>query len=291
MDNLDRMYRHLVRTIRSRFPQYLGQPFDVSELYQTILPYRHYRRELGLETNDDYEMTLSELLSGARDYLIVDDHVRAVLKKELTSTNPDPSAFKQFATVRVALSPNALRSLDAGPAVDPGTPDIAIPFQSSAPEQSAPNRAAAAQASAATIVQAARAAAAPVAAAPPPPPAPPPAAPPAAAPAAAAPAPRPSLKQTAPPASMLATPNTPPAVVSVPRTSGGAAAPGSGSIIPNAGERCRSCDGALPEGRAITFCPHCGQNLTTMNCPACGSELELGWNYCPTCGRPATTDR
>ena len=268
MDNLDRMYRHLVRTIRSRFPQYLGQPFDVGELYQTILPYRHYRRELGLETNDDYEMTLTELLSGARDYVIVDDRMRDVLKKELGSTNPDPAAFKQFATVRVALSPAALRSLEAGPAMDPGTPDIAVPFLSSASER--PGGATTAQVSAPTIV---------------PPPQPPPAAPPA-----AAPPPRVS-RQTAPPAAMLATPNTPPAVASIARLSGGVSAPGTGSIIPNAGERCRSCDGALPEGRAITFCPHCGQNLTTMNCPACGSELELGWNYCPTCGRPATTER
>ena len=59
MDNLDRMYRHLVRTIRSRFPQYLTQPFDVGELHQTILPYRHHRRELGLETNEDYEIALT----------------------------------------------------------------------------------------------------------------------------------------------------------------------------------------------------------------------------------------
>jgi hypothetical protein len=277
MDNLDRMYRHLVRTIRSRFPQYLGQPFDVAELYQTILPYRHYRRELGLETNDDYEMTLTELLSGARDYLIVDDHMRDVLKKEIATTNPDPGAFKQFSTVRVALSPTALRSLEAGPAMDPGTPDIAVPFQSSGSERRAPG-AAAAQASAATIVPAA----------PPPAGAAPPPAPPPAAPAAAAPPPaRTSARQTAAP--VIATPNTPPASLS--RVSGGVAVPGTGSIIPNAGERCRSCDGALPEGRAITFCPHCGQNLTTKNCPACGSELELGWNYCPTCGRPANTDR
>ena len=283
MDNLDRMYRHLVRTIRSRFPQYLGQPFDISELYQTILPYRHYRRELGLETNDDYEMTLTELLSGARDYLIVDDHMRDVLKKELGSTNPDPAAFKQFATVRVALSPAALRSLEAGPAMDPSTPDIAVPFSSSVSDR--PASGATAQAAATTKVPPAQP---PAAAAPPP--APPAAAAPAAPPA-ADPPPRASARQTAPPASMLATPNTPPAVASIGRLSGGVSAPGTGSIIPNAGERCRSCDGALPEGRAITFCPHCGQNLTTMNCPACGSELELGWNYCPTCGRPATTDR
>jgi len=63
MDNLDRMYRHLVRTVRARFPQYLTQPFDVAELHQTVLPYRHYRRELGLETNEDYEITLTDLYS------------------------------------------------------------------------------------------------------------------------------------------------------------------------------------------------------------------------------------
>jgi hypothetical protein len=135
MDNLDRMYRHLVRTIRSRFPQYLGQPFDVGELYQTILPYRHYRRELGLETNDDYEMTLTELLSGARDYVIVRrSHARRAQERARVD-EPRPAAFKQFATVRVALSPAALRSLEAGPAMDPGTPDIAVPFLSSASER------------------------------------------------------------------------------------------------------------------------------------------------------------
>src|SRR5437588_7893574 len=109
MDNVERMYRHLVRTIRARFPQYLTQPFDVGELHQTILPYRHHRRELGLETNEDYEITLTELLAGARDYLIVDDRMRDVLRAERASVNPDPSAFKQFATSTVALSPAELR--------------------------------------------------------------------------------------------------------------------------------------------------------------------------------------
>ena len=65
MDNLDRMYRHLVRVVRSRFPQHLVQPFTVTDLNQTILPYRLHRRELGLETNDDYEITLTELVAVA----------------------------------------------------------------------------------------------------------------------------------------------------------------------------------------------------------------------------------
>jgi Double zinc ribbon len=231
MDSLDRMYRHLVRTIRSRFPQYLTQPFDVGELHQNILPYRHHRRELGLETNEDYEIALSELLSGAREYLIVDDRMRDALRAELASTNPDPSAFKQFATAPVALSPSALRALAIGP--DEDAPRVST---STASFESPP------------VARPAR-------------------------PSASAVAPRP----VGPPAPAI------PAAVSTPAPEP-AITPG--PVVPQAGERCRSCNEVLPAGRAITFCPHCGQNVTTTNCPACGSELEVGWKFCPTCGRP-----
>jgi predicted amidophosphoribosyltransferase len=56
-------------------------------------------------------------------------------------------------------------------------------------------------------------------------------------------------------------------------------------ITVSAGGSCRYCGGALPEGRRITYCPHCGQNLTIQHCPACGTELEIGWKFCTTCGR------
>ena len=283
MDKLDRMYRHLVRTIRSRFPQYLGQPFDVAELYQTILPYRHHRRELGLETNDDYEITLTELLSGARDYLLVDERMSDALKKELAARNPDPSAFKQYAKERVALSPGALRTLEAGPPADAATPDLALPMRTATSEQpTRPNATSSVSPAAAPPPSSASVTAPPTAPA----------------------ARRASVEQSAPasappspprPASTrpqtMATPNTPPAMAGNSRASGAISAPGTSSIVPNAGQHCRSCDGVLPEGRAITFCPHCGQNLTTINCPACGAELELGWNFCPTCGRPAAAGR
>lgn len=51
------------------------------------------------------------------------------------------------------------------------------------------------------------------------------------------------------------------------------------------GGRCRYCSKDLPPGRKLVFCPHCGQNLTTLRCPACSTELELGWKFCVTCGR------
>ena len=239
MDNLDRMFRHLARTVRAKHPQYLSQPFTVAELHQSILPYRLHRRELGLETNEDYEITLSELLSGARDYLIVDEAMRGRLRSELANKNPDPTAFKQFATSTVALSPSALRSLEAGP--DDGSTPLAVPALRPTP-MTADNPA---------------------------PPAPVPTSPPPASKAAPRPAP------------------APPSAPTPSRISASRSPIGSRAVVANAGDRCRYCNELLPAGRTITFCPHCGQNLTVVNCEACGTELEVGWKFCPICGRPA----
>lgn len=48
---------------------------------------------------------------------------------------------------------------------------------------------------------------------------------------------------------------------------------------------CRYCGGGLPRGRAASFCPYCGQDLTVRQCPACSAELDLGWKFCVCCGR------
>ena len=63
------------------------------------------------------------------------------------------------------------------------------------------------------------------------------------------------------------------------------AAPPRSTTAEALGGKCRYCAGALPEGRRLTFCPHCGQNLTVQHCPACNTELEVGWKFCTTCGR------
>src|SRR5918997_6331247 len=138
MDNLDRMFRHLVRTIESRNPESLPRPFEVAELYQTILPYRLHRRELGLETNQDYELTLLELLSGARGYMVVDDRMRDTLRKELGSERPDGSVLREFAGAHVALASDAVRRLDTpegreSPRAEPtpAPPSVVTPATSS----------------------------------------------------------------------------------------------------------------------------------------------------------------
>ena len=234
MDNLDRMFRHLVRTIEAHHRDYLTGAFEVAELYQTILPYRLHRRELGLDTNHDYELTLLELLSGARGYLVVDERMRDALRKELSSGNPDPNVLRDFATAHVALASDAVRRLD--------TPEGRDGARAGAPEPPTP---------AATARQTRH-------------------------------------RTTAGSATSSQEPTGTPAQGSTAATMtprrGSASQTRTVAVAPT-GEPCRFCGGALPPGRQITFCPHCGQNLTVVNCAACGTELELGWGYCTTCGR------
>lgn len=256
MDDVDRMYRHLVRTLRATAPQLLTQPFQVGDLYSTILPYRLHRRELGLETNQDYEMAMLELLSGGRGYLVVEDRMRDELGASLRSPNPDSALIRDFAQSRVALSPNALNALEqegqpSGRPTEP--PGVSVTDAAPIKEpDTAPFRASAVTA-------------------------------PSSAPAAG------SSSAGAPP---LTSPPQPPRPSGVSAAAGGTPAGATRKLprpiaVSPTGEQCRHCKGELPAGREIVFCPHCGQDLTVLHCPACGSELEHGWKFCVTCGRSA----
>lgn len=48
---------------------------------------------------------------------------------------------------------------------------------------------------------------------------------------------------------------------------------------------CPYCGAGLPVGRTVLFCPHCGQNIGVVHCPTCGNELDVGWQFCITCGQ------
>lgn len=263
MDDLDRMLRRLVQRIRAEYPDYLNRPFEVSELYQNIVPYRHNRRELGIETNQDYEMALLRLLAGERGYLLGEASMQDSVKRELQSSNPNTALFREFAAARVSLSPEATRRFEQLSSNE-SVPDDVRTVTAAAPSRSAPPS--------------------------PPPrparPAPSPSAPEQEATLSSAPSrvsspPRPPRAPTPPPAEMYATP------ASTERMSGSVSRAGGVSGAVAAGG-CRYCGGSLPDGRRVTFCPHCGQNLTVQRCPACSTELELGWKFCTTCGRAVT---
>ncbi|MGQ0712458.1 MAG: zinc ribbon domain-containing protein [Gemmatimonadaceae bacterium] len=255
MDDIDRILQRLVQRIRAEYPEYMNRPFEVSELYQNIVPYRHHRRELGIETNQDYEMALLRLLAGERNYLLGDASMQEAVKRELASPNPNSALFREFAAARVSLSPEATRRYEQFSSKDALPDDVRTVTAAPPPRASAP-------------------------------PPPPPRAAPSAAPSASsaqpglsamAPPPPPPRAPTPPPAEYYAAPPTGDRAAGASRSTAMASAVAAGG--------CRYCGGSLPQGRRATFCPHCGQNLTVQRCPACSTELELGWKFCTTCGR------
>lgn len=219
MDDLDRMFRRLVQNIRNGYPEYLTHPFEVSELYQNLIPYRHNRREMGLETNEDYEVALCRLLTGERGYLGVDESLAATVRRELATSNPNTAIFREFAASRVAITPTGARIVDAWPAEENGvvTPaSLAGVTAAATPPRSWGEGSRASGTAAAAVAT---------------------------------------------------TPS------------------GSAAANPGRDDACRYCGSALPAGRKVAYCPHCGQNLTIQRCPACGTELDISWKYCITCGR------
>lgn len=236
MDELDRMFRRLVDNIRNGYPELLTQPFEVSLLFQSLIPYRHNRKELGIDTNEDFELTLCRLLAGERSLVGGDDIMRETIREQLASNNPNTAIYREFAASKVALVADAVRRIESGGV--PASPPLA------------------------------RAGIAP------PPPPPPPVR------MTNVPPPPPGSRSSGP---MRADPLPSPP----PRPSG--KVPQSAGQQPAAtpGNQCRFCGGALPNGRRVIFCPNCGQNLAISRCPACGSELELNWKFCVTCGRSA----
>jgi hypothetical protein len=238
MDDLDRLFVLLVQRIHEQYPEHQTDPFEVAELYQSLVPYRHFRRELGIDTNGDYELALVRLLAGERGYLQGQSDMQEAMKKELAGNNPNTSIFREYAASRIGLPSDAARraehvmSRGGAASAAAGTARAGSSAEASAARQSAiplgHNEPAA-----------------------------------------------PSL----PPApSVSATPARP-------QQAGRQPSSESRSVPGAADNRCRYCSGNLPDGRPVTYCPHCGQNLSIRRCPACATELDLAWKYCITCGR------
>jgi len=111
MDDLDRLFETLVDVLAKKNPPRLQTSFQISELYQSIIPYRSYRNQLQFDTNQDYEMAVLRLLAGERAYATIEpSEVQQQLAEEVQAINPNPGIFRDFAAARVRLDPDAIRS-------------------------------------------------------------------------------------------------------------------------------------------------------------------------------------
>jgi hypothetical protein len=240
-DELERLFRRLVDNVAELDATRLDGPLPLAEIHQNLVPYRTHRAVLGIETNQDYEMTVLRLVAGERGYARTEpDEVRHHFEREVRAVNPDTGVFRRFPNASVRLDPDQVQVILSG---RPARADET------------------------------------------------------AAPAAAAPAPRAdSAEGAAPSVSAFQLDGSQP----LPEAVEGSEEPeipfslddGSEEPPPAAGReatiggaQCGYCGGDLPVGRTVIFCPHCGQNVGVMHCPECGTELDVGWQYCITCGR------
>ena len=112
MDDLERLFRQLGTVLVQTQPDRLSAAFQLSELYQSIIPYRKYKKQLGFECNEDYEMAVLRLFAGESDYAEVEPaEVREQMAVEAEAANPNPGAFREFAAARVKLNDTAVRSV------------------------------------------------------------------------------------------------------------------------------------------------------------------------------------
>jgi predicted RNA-binding Zn-ribbon protein involved in translation (DUF1610 family) len=212
VSDLERFFRRLVSNLASTDPARLHHPLPLTEVYQSIMPYRTNRRALGLDTSEDYELVLLRLAAGEGGFARAEpESARTGFAQELRRTHPDLEVLHRFENVHLTLGSESLeRALGPAPELSdepPASPGPDLPLLD-LPEMNAH---------------------------------------------------QPMLD---------ARPAEP-----EPRAAQSTAAPG-----------CIHCGGALPLGRAVKFCPHCGQSQALTHCPECRSELEAGWRHCVNCG-------
>lgn len=263
-DQLERLFHVLVLRVRDLRPENLTRPFEVAEILRTFAPYRTTRAEVGVETAEDYEVLLLRLLSGERGFLFTDDAMQEDLRREIDSGNPDLRALHAYGTAKVTLAQHAMRQvLESSP---PAVPTVSDAAPSAVPHESE-NRAV--DAVPRTL---------------------PPRAPQASEVAAALDA----LQRQLPPTlaelgeAMGAATETRSHAAYQPRGSR-IPDPMAESVARSPRPGCRFCGQMLPEGRDVTFCPHCGQNLRVHRCPGCSAEMDSAWKFCVVCGRATVT--
>ena len=116
MTTLDPLFRLLVRALATQQPPRIHQPIAINELMDSLLPYRLARRELGVDTSEDYETLLLRLLAGEGDFVQADPAAQAALKAELARPLPDLTMLRVYGDTHVVLRTDPLMAaLDLRP--------------------------------------------------------------------------------------------------------------------------------------------------------------------------------
>ncbi len=250
MTSLDPLFRLLVRTLAEQTPPRVHQPIAINELMDSVLPYRLVRRELGVDSAEDYETLLLRLCAGEGDLVQADPAAQAALQAELKKPLPDLAFLRVYGDTHVVLRTDPLMdAMEARPEeryAPPGEepPEVKEEEEGEALELAldlAPDAVAEREMEAEDEE---------------------------------------STGDTweADPVIEL---RPGPAVDADPELS---APPAEGGKAP---VRCPFCGGLLPPRMMINFCPHCGMGQDVGTCRTCGADMDVGWRYCVSCGDDA----
>ena len=109
MTDLERFFRQIVRNLAATDPARLHRPLPLTDLRDSIVPYRANRRALQLESSEDYELVLMRLCAGEGGFARTEpDDVRAEFETELRSSNPDLDIVNRHEKAVVSLEPKPL---------------------------------------------------------------------------------------------------------------------------------------------------------------------------------------
>jgi hypothetical protein len=119
MRDLQRFVRRLAQAVAERDPSGLRAPLALPDITERIMPYRACRRELGLETVEDYELLLLRL-AGEEHRLaqVWPPEAAERCRIELAGPHPDLALIRELRDVTLQLN---LAQLSTEPASQPPT--------------------------------------------------------------------------------------------------------------------------------------------------------------------------
>ena len=125
MTDLERLFRQIVRNLSGTDPGRLRRPLPLSDIRDHIVPYRTNRRQLDLESSEDYELVLLRLCAGEGGFARIEPaEVRVEFEIEIASSNPDLGILHRHESALVTLEAKQLaRALDPAPELAFAPPD------------------------------------------------------------------------------------------------------------------------------------------------------------------------
>lgn len=108
-NDVERFFRQLVKNLAASDPARLHRPLPLSDIRESIVPYRANRRALQLESSEDYELVLLRLCAGEGGFARTEPaEVRAEFAAQIESSNPDLTISYRYENAVVSLDAKLL---------------------------------------------------------------------------------------------------------------------------------------------------------------------------------------